>query len=650
MKRPPRRFVVGALATGAILGAAPAANAAGLDTGFGVNGLALTPLSASDSDRYQAAAPAPGGGTYNVGYTTVSGTNRAFAISKVDAAGQLDPSFGTGGVAVVDVAPGPFIPGPPPPAPAGAPAQAGPTGAAETAKAVGVQPDGKIVVVGQAETLQDGSKPDSRDLDVYAVRLNSNGSLDTSFGGAGITRIDLSDGVGQYPPEATTTTVTTDQSAYSRVHIRANGKIVFAASKGTDAEEPARTDREIAAVQLTAFGALDATFGTGGIAVSPHPEINENLRMTVLDGEKLVVTSYSNIGGANRPFIYRFNENGSVDTTFAAGGDTPGIASALVAGPAPGMAEAYGVALHQGKYVISGYGIRSTTPEFGVDAILYRFNQDGTWDESFGINGLASYNRPDGVTAHFADRARNLLVLDDERIVTAGQSGPDALMTVFNANGTPDTSVSPDGGIVIDLGGDGDALWGIAEPSAAKVVAAGFKTTSSSPADDDAALAKLDLTVPVDPGSPGGGGGGVGGGGGGGATTPIADPESPTPADPSPPAAVVTTTAPATSPAAPKARTAGRVSINCKRVSRKRARCTVTQRNVGSGMARIALKRTGGGKSQTLSGRSRVRANGKSVITLKTKKALREGRFVATIKLPTPAGTTASIKRTITVR
>ncbi|MFN8205718.1 MAG: hypothetical protein U0S48_24450, partial [Solirubrobacteraceae bacterium] len=80
------------------------------------------------------------------------------------------------------------------------------------------------------------------------------------------------------------------------------------------------------------------------------------------------------------------------------------------------------------------------------------------------------------------------------------------------------------------------------------------------------------------------------------------------------------------------------------------ARCTVTQRNVGSGMARIALKRTGGGKSQTLSGRSRVRANGKSVITLKTKKALREGRFVATIKLPTPAGTTASIKRTITVR
>src|SRR5262245_5229786 len=97
-----RRGFTGLLAGALVLGAAASAQAAGFDDTFGLNGTAFTPLSPA-SDRYQNAVKGPGGSTYNVGYTTVSGTDRAMVLTKVDANGDLVGSFGTGGVAVANV-------------------------------------------------------------------------------------------------------------------------------------------------------------------------------------------------------------------------------------------------------------------------------------------------------------------------------------------------------------------------------------------------------------------------------------------------------------------------------------------------------------------------------------------------------------------
>ena len=64
---------MGALFAALALGAAVpgTAQAAGFDDTFGINGTIFTSLSPAASDRYQTATRAPGGGTYNVGYTTV---------------------------------------------------------------------------------------------------------------------------------------------------------------------------------------------------------------------------------------------------------------------------------------------------------------------------------------------------------------------------------------------------------------------------------------------------------------------------------------------------------------------------------------------------------------------------------------------------
>jgi uncharacterized delta-60 repeat protein len=72
-------------------------------------------------------------------------------------AGDLDPSFGVGGLVTTE-----FLNGP---------------SRADTAAAVAVQADGKIVVAGTFQSFNDGR--------FALVRYNPDGSLDTGFGTLG---------------------------------------------------------------------------------------------------------------------------------------------------------------------------------------------------------------------------------------------------------------------------------------------------------------------------------------------------------------------------------------------------------------------------------------------------------------------------------
>jgi len=82
------------LAAAVSLGAGTA-HAAGLDVvdTFGVGGVAVTPLAPAAQDRFVSVAPAPGGGTYAVGFVNVGGTDNAMAVARVDTNGSLDPTF-----------------------------------------------------------------------------------------------------------------------------------------------------------------------------------------------------------------------------------------------------------------------------------------------------------------------------------------------------------------------------------------------------------------------------------------------------------------------------------------------------------------------------------------------------------------------------
>jgi len=525
MRRTNRALVAAAL-TGAIgLAAASSAFAVGWDDTFGIDGLSLTPSGPSvGSERYQALSAGPNGGSYQSGFTTVgAGPNRAVIVSRLDAHGQLDPTFDGDGIKVVDITAPPFINN------GGLPLA---DGSAENSRGLAMQPDGKVVVTAQSETPQDmvsnPGKPDYRDRDVYVFRLNLDGSLDSSFATGGILRVDMSDGL--VPGGAPGATPNPD--ACYGVRIQPDGKIVVEAVKGPDSTEPGtRAVKPWAIIRVNPNGTLDtagwnaaAVGGQAGIAQSPlatntagtaPASLNERQPLIQPDG-KVVAAGYT--GGA-APYLARFNADGTLDTSFGVGGMTTRIEGLKVTAPSgastQGSAEAYeaiyqktGPGPNDFKYVMVGYGNRFGGETVGVNALMYRFNSDGTFDSTWGApgsNGLIAYDRAGG-----QDRFRELTMLPDGRLVGVGVSSStplpaaneqvDGLMSIVKPDGTFDTSVGTGGIFAFDLGGNSDTLLGSAVVgNGTKVVAAGAKSFAAplSAVDDVPGVVRLHIPPAV---------------------------------------------------------------------------------------------------------------------------------------------------------
>ncbi|MGH3850896.1 MAG: hypothetical protein ACRDRT_14545 [Pseudonocardiaceae bacterium] len=91
--------------------------------------------------------------------------HRDFEFIRLTADGQLDPTFGNGGKTTVDV------------------------GGYAFPRQTAIQQDGKIVASGYVDTV--ASDPVEPFTLGVVIRLNANGTLDTTFNGTGIVRADL---------------------------------------------------------------------------------------------------------------------------------------------------------------------------------------------------------------------------------------------------------------------------------------------------------------------------------------------------------------------------------------------------------------------------------------------------------------------------
>jgi len=239
---------------------------------------------------------------------------------------------------------------------------------------VAIQPDGKIVVVGTAR-LESSNR-------MTVLRFEANGTPDTSFGYNGYSIIDF--GV---------------SSEGKAVAIQPNGKIIVAGDTSLDG---------VAVARLDSSGALDGTFGVGGIFVDDNP--------TPLMGDRTIWdldVFYGSIVIVGRIFVEAFPPILPEDVTYAflLAVDSDGQESVEKSYDLGGDSEARSVAVQpDGKIVMAGVA------ETGSSIVVARL--DGiNLDTSFSGDGI--YRRDFG---EGADEGWDLILQSDGKIIVAGSA------------------------------------------------------------------------------------------------------------------------------------------------------------------------------------------------------------------------------------
>lgn len=246
------------------------------------------------------------------------------------AAGAVDTCFGTNGTVTTDI-----------------------TNDRDYSRAMALQADGKIVVAGIS-----GYSATAPTADFTVVRYNTDGSLDTTFDGDGIVITDIGPG-------------TNDDDYCRGMAIQPDGKIVIG---GRSFLTP--TTYGLVVVRYNSDGTLDTTFDGDGKAQFEMPAIIEMYGFALQSDGKILVAGRSFLNGVFTGLIVRFDPNGSLDTTFGAGGSTTASISGV-----------FSLALqNDGKIIASG--TQGPDPAFAIA----RLNSNGSLDTTFGTGGVTTFH------------------------------------------------------------------------------------------------------------------------------------------------------------------------------------------------------------------------------------------------------------------
>ncbi|MGN6200871.1 MAG: hypothetical protein ACTHNY_00500, partial [Solirubrobacterales bacterium] len=295
------------------------------------------------------------------------------------------------------------------------------------ARAVAIQPDGKIVVAGGAKGTVN--------FDFFIARYLENGMPDPSFGGG--------DGVEIVPVGAL------EDEAYA-VAIGSDGRI---AATGT-AELPA-SEEALGVVVLRQDGSPDPSFGgTGSVKVETAVGDDEGVAVSLLGDGSVLLGDENGSGGGKGFTLVKLLPGGGFDPGFG-GGD------GIVTTPIPGDPTLGGritdFALRpDGRIVASGYGYDETVASPGYDQkfAAVGYLADGEPDPSFGENGIFSRQVAPGDEA--ADAVE---VTPDGKVLLAGFYYPEE-----SNESTALLRLRPDGTLDPGFGSGGQALRGPAAP------------------------------------------------------------------------------------------------------------------------------------------------------------------------------------------
>jgi uncharacterized delta-60 repeat protein len=290
-----------------------------------------------------------------------------WALVRLDRFGIPDPSFGQNGRVVHRFHPG----------------------AHETSQlhGLGVQPDGRIVAGGSSLLDEDPS---------LIARFTEAGALDTSFGQNGLAA----------PPPVR-------QWELVKMAVASDGSI-YAFGYGCAPASPAQFCSDSVLVRWTKDGAVDTGFGSGGAIETTPAVIAVDL---ATQGTKALVAG---VGQDKRGRVARYEANGAPDGGFGGGGlaELPAgyTGSEVAAGP-------------KGEVAV---GVRNISDNLSG---LVRLLGNGSPDPGFGSGGLAARS-PD-------EQIDDIAVMPSGRIVDALQQGDGTMPERWTTGGQLDAEWSP---------------------------------------------------------------------------------------------------------------------------------------------------------------------------------------------------------------
>lgn len=371
------------------------ADAGDLDLSFGGGGKVTTDLFGQPDHPFSMALQ-PDGKLIVAGVTSNNITSQDFAVVRYNTDGTLDPGFGVGGRVTTTFSV---------------------FGSQDVARAVALQPDGKIVVAGDSIS------------DFALARYNSDGSLDTSFGSDGMLRTDFN---------------RSDDSA-AAIAIQGDGKIVAAGFSDLRRVFPPRFD--FAVVRYNSDGSLDPSFGNNGKVTTDFFNLEDRANAITIQADGKILLAGPVHRASFSPFlldfgIARYEPVGSLDLSFGMGGKvvTNFFGGYDVADDMKVQAD--------GKIIVAG---TADTLDTDNDFALSRYNSDGSLDLSFGTGGKV---RAD--FSHLWDQIRSIDIQPDGKIVAAGvtenpNGTVDFALARFNADGNLDSGFGSEGKVSTDF-------------------------------------------------------------------------------------------------------------------------------------------------------------------------------------------------------
>jgi len=322
------------------------------------------------------------------------------------------------------------------------------TGQASCVTSLVLQSDHKIVAAGYT-FLNDSI------YNFTALRYNTDGSPDGTFGNGGIALVDV------------------ENSPYAyNVAINGSGKIIMSGYSKKN------SNIGISLVQLNSDGTPDTSFGTGGIALhhfGESPDVEAWAMALQADGK--IVTAgliYDVLLDYNKIAVIRFDVNGSLDTTFGAGGISK---ISVSSGSANHDDFANAIAIQpDGRIVIAGDAYIWPITHFA----LLRLTDTGALDTTFGSGGIVITD-----IGNSENSAYGVNIQADGKIIAVGEcrdttvsGGGNFALARYNYDGSPDMTFGNSGKVYTDIGGHDDYAYCVKEQADGKLIVSGISKGS----------------------------------------------------------------------------------------------------------------------------------------------------------------------------